>query len=441
MKNRVSRKQVNSVSDRTSSSVKTADQQSLIKFFAAVTILSWSAAFTSLSISILYFGRGTFDRLLSFKATDFPGNLQTTCNVNPLGVHYFGDLVSTLCHSMLASPYLSEVTTNYFPFTYVFFRPFLSMFTLEAGVTYVITSFILFGAVLIGIPVLYALHEQTISDKLIVLILGISLSQPMINAIDRGNSQIFVTGFLVCGIYLNSIGKKEAGPFLMGIAVALKGYPLIYLLRYIQLKQWRSLYLACRTALIATTISLLIFEGGLARNLRAMIQDISNFRSYENQLLYNNSIKAFFQSAERLGILPKTIFELLEPRLFFLSILILGLSFALLLLRNLNGFDATIICASTSCLILDLTAAYVLTLFVIPILFIPQICNTEIKNKILLTMIAVLMAPKNLILIHETQGDIDTSVGLNSIINPAIMITMITIIGFTHFKNRSRSGA
>jgi hypothetical protein len=441
MKNRVNRNQVKSVSDPTIPLIKIGEHQNLIKFYAAATILSWSIASTSLLISILYFGRGSLDRLLSFKASDLPGNLQTGCNVNPVGVHYFGDLVSTLCHSMLPSPYLSEVTTNYFPFTYVIFRPFLPIFTSEAGVAYVIALFIAVGAILIGIPFLHALREQTISDRLIVLILGIALSQPMINAIDRGNSQILVTGFLVSGIYFYSVGKKEVGPILLGIAVALKGYPLIYLVRHIQLREWRSLYLAARTALLTTVISLLIFEGGPVRNIRAMMQDIANFRSYENQLLYNNSLKALIQSAERLNVLPNSMFDFFEPNLLIVSIIIIGFSLALLALRNLNGFEAAIVCASTCCLVLDLTSAYVLTLFIIPILFISQIHIADVKNKLLLTMIAVLMAPKNLILIHETRGDLDSSVGLNSIINPAIMMTMIAIIGFTHLNNRSRYGA
>ena len=135
------------------------------------------------------------------------------------------------------------------------------------------------------------------------------------------------------------------------------------------------------------------------------------------------------------------MFDFFEPNLLIVSIIIIGFSLALLALRNLNGFEAAIVCASTCCLVLDLTSAYVLTLFIIPILFISQIHIADVKNKLLLTMIAVLMAPKNLILIHETRGDLDSSVGLNSIINPAIMMTMIAIIGFTHLNNRSRYGA
>jgi hypothetical protein len=397
-----------------------------VERFLNYTIIFWIIGFFLTYTVTFYFGWGEYDKTISFQSSDLPGNLQEGCTIDALGNHYFGDLMSVLCHSKLESPYISNVVTNYFPLSYVILRPLL--FIVDYGIGSAAALLFLTGFPFIFVPLWFALSGDNIKHRRIFIILCLLISQPFLSLLDRGNIQILTTGFIVFGLYMTDFRKSQLGPIFLGLAIATKGYPGIYLIQYLRQKQWKEVYVACRTCGLATLTSLILFKGGLIENTKHMIEDIRGFKSYGDiGLPYNNSLKGLLFSMRQIGAIPNDIFRLADKNLFLIIITIISIGVLLLLSGKTSKFDSAMICAAVSCLVLDLTPSYVLTLFFIPILYISVIKTNEITDNLQLAAIALLFAPKNIPLLNPDSLGQTSTVSMNSLLNPALMIGILGI--------------
>jgi hypothetical protein len=393
-------------------------------YFLRIYIIMWTSAITYLFYRAEYLKIDSFAISLSFHSAEPPGNVAVTCLPKPIGVHYFGDFVSAACHAKLPSPYISEYATNYFPFSYIIMRPFAWL--LNFGLGWSVSALFVFALLTIVVPVYFALQNHRTIDSVIFVILAVFLNQPFISMIDRGNIQILVTGFVVVGMYHLDSRKSWMSPVLIGFATAMKAYPVIYMAIYVRRREWKRLIISLITALFVSLCSLLMFTGGITENFRMMIRKILVFHDVTNTWLrYNSSLKALLLSVEEKnsGWAGEIAREFLSNYTVVILCLVLILSVVILTL-NIDMFSFGILAATFCSLFLDLTATYVLTLFIVPLMYLSDSPTKPWTRFVSLTCLAILLVPKGISL-TKTGGDHVAS--LASFLNPAMMILLIVL--------------
>ena len=104
------------------------------------------------------------------------------------------------------------------------------------------------------------------------------LSYPFLIAVDRANFELLVFVLLLAFMSCFARGQYGWSAILLGLAIALKLYPVVLLALYIPAKHVRAALLSLAVAAVATLGSLLFFEGGLWENVSFLLQG-SNVRS------------------------------------------------------------------------------------------------------------------------------------------------------------------
>jgi hypothetical protein len=104
------------------------------------------------------------------------------------------------------------------------------------------------------------------------------LSYPFLFALDRGNFELLVFVLLLGFLFFFTRGRHGWGALCLGLAIALKLYPVVFLALYAPARNWRAALVAGAVAAGATLGSLLCFEGGLWANASFLLQ-AANFQS------------------------------------------------------------------------------------------------------------------------------------------------------------------
>ena len=395
------------------------------RYFFRAYLIMWTSAISYLFYLSQYREIDSFATFLSFYSAEPPGNVSVDCLPKPIGVHYFGDLVSAACHAKLPSPYISEWATNYFPFSYVIMKPFAWLMNFGLGLS--MGALIICALLTIVFPIHLSLRHHRTFDSVVFAIIAVVLSQPFISLIDRGNIQILVTGFVVLGLFNLNAEKSWVSPVLIGLATAMKVYPFIYMAIYVKHREWKRLAISVITALLVSLGSLLMFAGGITENFRMMFNKVLVFHDVTNSALrYNSSLKALLLSVEEknrgwAGDIAK---ELLSSYTLVTLCLVLILGVMILTVK-MDMFSFGILAAVFCSLFLDLTATYVLTLFVVPLMHLSDSPIKSWTRFISLTCLAILLIPKGISL-TESGGKNDVA-SLTSILNPTMMIILFVV--------------
>lgn len=104
------------------------------------------------------------------------------------------------------------------------------------------------------------------------------LSYPFLFAVDRGNFELLVFVLLLGFLFFFTRGRHGWGALCLGLAIALKLYPVVFLALYAPARNMRAALVAISVAAGATLGSLLCFQGGLWANATFLLQ-AANFQS------------------------------------------------------------------------------------------------------------------------------------------------------------------
>jgi len=384
----------------------------------------WVCGILCTFVSSEYLRFGRFSTTLSFYSPDPPGNIPTTCKPQPLGLHYFGDFVSIVCHAQFASPYNSGFISNYFPFSYVMMSPFGPLMRLH--VLAALLPFIIASSLLICIPIIKSMSYVSKAERYLTVLIAVVMTYPFISFIDRGNAQGFVTGFLVTGIYLYMNSRFNESAIFLGLATALKGYPIIFLIIFVRKRQWRPLAISILTGGIATIIPLLFFDGGMIRNIQGLMSRISGLQDSSFQFnAYNNSLKGLLFSIQELKISPLTgVSHLLTDNYSMVAALIAGIIIIAALTLKFDLLEFSILASIFCCLLIDLTAGYVLTTFFVPVMiFLSGKYEISPRRSFwYMAGIAIILAPKGISISNPASNTIPS---FGTIISPLIMCALL----------------
>lgn len=390
-------------------------------------MMAWTISLVAMFVRSQYQQLDNWSNMVSFYPAEPPGNVPSLCMPNPIGVHYFGDLVSWGCGSLLENPYRDSWGHSYFPLAYWVGKPF--GWLLEDGL---INSLYLFWAVfVIFIAMIWMISKQIDSDNLghlvIWVIFSISLSAPGIGLLDRGNAQLVVFLALMMWMFHLTKGDHQLGAIWLGVAVAIKGYPIIFAVHYIRERQWRAFIIAALTASLGFAIPIVAFEGSLAMTVSSFLHQLTSHVQSDGVVRYNSSLLGLLRVLEEATDSGNNF---LNPVHFLVALAIkkytiLSLVFAFVLIaltmnRSVEFFEFLVLGSVFCCLLIQVVGSYVLGFFWLPLLVACSLEQMNSRRRVALFLLALILVPKGLTL--GSIGGITPS--LTTILNPIIMVTI-----------------
>lgn len=417
--------------------------EQLRRVVAVYVFASTAVAFLVFSISTYLGWNGPLERI-SFRGDDLPDNIQSGCFTKPFGSHYFGDFLSTICHSQLNSPFKSTEGTNYFPFAYVLFRPL--SFLAEIHILFAYLPFL----ILVSSSILILISQRTAGAHSAIERAAIAgslvfLSQPLLSAFDRGNIQALVVLLCGLGVFLDFEGDdpratSRGGYLLVGLAGAIKGYPILFLLLWALKKQHRQFILGLVTAGLLSLVSLFSFAGGFGINLRAFVADIRGFGVSDTEFLQiNSSLRALLVGLREvhLQIVSAASLQLLRfDNLIRLCLILIMLAVAALSRESV--FRVLLCISMVIWLLLNFNPPYALAIFLIPTLEVfGSVPRSGRRTDLALTVLLFSLLLPKFGLIESTQS---ASISVLTILNPLLILMMIGLLTFDATRTTHRAG-
>lgn len=343
------------------------------------------------------------------------------------------------------NPYFETyfIKSNYYPFANVVF--YLLTFLPKR------VAFALFSGTFIW--ALYAINTVNLrlerpKDARLPLLALTFLTYPFLFTVDRGN----IEGMLFLLLYW-FLQKKDDHPVmsaaLLGSAIAMKVYPAVFLVLLWSEKKYRQSVLTILVTLLITVGSLLVLRGGFHENLGFILSGfaLNNkvFLPDNNLLLAGVSLfsvlkyllhsagTALPQGLEGLGLLRAYSVTVLAV-FGFMSLYIVRIErvlwkkvallvFAMLLFPHVS-FDYKLI-----------------SLFLPIYLFIKE-AQPSRSDLLYAAAFGLLLIPKNYVFLSFfTFTGVTNDVGIDTLLNPMIMIGMLAWIMVEGFRSKSRSRA
>lgn len=399
---------------------RTRPRRDYVVQYAATAGVGFALFFVVSYLGSFYLGAFTFPRALSFPAAEWPGNAGSV--VDPtfaVGVHYFGDYLATWLQSAAPSPYLTGSAvfpSNYPPVVHLLLRPLTWMpYFMSLGL------FLLVSAAAILVPMAFALRGRRPGQRVVLLVTGVVLTGPFLSVLDRGNAQGIVTGLMIAAALLLASRRDLWAAIFIGLAAALKGYPIVFVAVLLHRRKWLESAVAAGVFLGVTAMALLTFEGGFGANVRALWDATSPFRNVQVGAetvdpAFNYSLYSLLQvlDNERIGLAGSALHHYAIAAVVVVVVTVLvALAPRLSLSERLLALCVLIVLVPT------ITGSYVLTVFFAPIAVIALGgSRTSRLPTFYVVVVAVLMVPKGIPL--ETGWS-----SVASVVNPLLTLVLL----------------
>jgi hypothetical protein len=394
--------------------------------YAAVAAGGFAAFLVTAYVGATYLGAFDFASVLSFQANDWPFNIRTLPDSSfAVGIHYFGDFLATWRQSAVASPYVTDASlwpSNYPPAVHLLFRPL-------TWLPYHVALFVFLTASAVAVigPMWFAFRTRPAAQRVLLVVSGVVLTGPFLSMLDRGNLQGVVSGLVIVAALLLASRRDLWAAICIGLAAALKGYPLILIVILIHRRRWRVSAGALGVFCGITLLALLTFGGGIAANLEGLWSATSPFRNLEvgGETVvpaYNNSLYSFLQVAGAADVPGSN--ALLTHYGALVAVLALVVVVVALLPR-LSLVERLIALCSFTILAPTITGSYALTLLLAPV---AVLALRGTRRWRLPTLYAVLiglaMVPKALPI---GSGDVTVA----SVVNPMLVVMLLTAVAIS----------
>jgi hypothetical protein len=348
-----------------------------------------------------YLQRSTFENLLSFYGPDGPGLYPNVVLPKPYGVHFFGDFLLPQWQSRLSNPWIyndpaGPPINNYLPFTMAIFR-FLAQFSYWKS----FIGFFASSLVLLTAPLITGLKSFAKLEKLQLIVASVLLTGPMISLLDRGNLQLLLIALCLTALALHQNNFANTAAVVLGLAIALKGYPAVLLIFFVRERQFRALFLSISTAIVSTLAAISLYSVGIWQGLTLVKRNIelwgvSYTRGY---LSYNNSIKGTLVSVESFNIpLVSRLSTFLLAHVGLVSLVILAVALFVLLNNRTTNFEVALVCAALMCGLVDYVAPYAIGLYFIAVYYLWSE-GSQVPRRWFIAygwLVAILLAPKGI---------------------------------------------
>lgn len=396
-----------------------AARRDYFTLYAAIAGTGFAVFLCLAYVGAFYLRTGDFVAGLSFRADDWPANAGPTANAAyALGVHYFGDFLATWLQSDAASPYVTGSAiwpSNYPPFTHLLFKLLTWMSYRTSLAVYLAVS-----SAAILIPIWIALRGRPASQRVLLVVIGVVLTAPFISVLDRGNVQGIVSGLVIVTALLLLQNRNYGAAVCIGVAAALKGYPIVLVSLLIRRRCWKESIIALSTFTALTLLSLWSFEGGLTANLRGFWNATSPFRNLDvgketAAPAHNNSIYALLQVARDQAV-PAA--DAMLSHYWIVAALVTIAAIVVALLPRATLVEQFVALCAFMVLTPTITGTYALTLFFAPLVLLAQKRSSDGPFPTLYAvLIGVMVVPKGL--------PIQDNATIASVANPLVALALL----------------
>jgi len=359
--------------------------------------------------------------------------------------HSFGDLLAVCIHAENRDPYFASIPqpfsrprsfpSNYFPFGAVLPYP-LTLVPYPWAVGIFITGF---AAILFAFNWYFMRTGDPYADAITITAMTL-MNYPAQVVVDRGNIEAFVFTFLA-GFTVYLVRRQFApSAALLGAAIAMKAVPVVFLPLCYRAAKRRGVFIAVATAAAVTIVSLLLIRRPMNISLSRLTSILFTYSgnvtaglesAHHSSSLYGLfAIGAWFSQASPNA---NAIWNALLSNYSLIAAAILISSMAACVMLPMKLWEMATV--ATVCLVLlpQGSPDYRLIHLMIPFaLFVNS--KTDRANGLLNTVLfSLLLVPKSfVILAHETS--------LNSVLNPLLMIGLLTRTTFEAYRRRRNHG-
>jgi hypothetical protein len=361
-----------------------------------------------------------------------------------------GDFSDVLRDGHTLNPYLQFSSAQY---------PFLALlgfaFSLLGGVAY--PTFLTIVAAFHLVFSAASLRLAKLSSSAPHVFVVAFLTYPFLFAVDRGNFELLVFVLLLAFIYFFTTGRQGWSALCLGLAIALKLYPVVLLALYAPAKNVRAAVIVLAVAAGATLGSLLCFEGGLWANASFLLQ-AANFQS--NWMF--REFTAFSSNMVQRGVALITFIKwitietgfirgmsdaLFQSRYLISSALVAAAAAIYTVFIEKELWRRVAILVLVTLLLPPLSADYKLLLIYLPLYLFIDCDKRSLLDPTFLAIFGLLLVPKDYYylssVISETRAAYDISIAVPANITLLLLLGLFIVISglanWIHHARESRA--
>jgi hypothetical protein len=200
--------------------------------------------------------------------------------------HQYSDWTESVRSVAESSPYVGALRSCYFPFPLLVMELAVGKSVVASMAIYALIAALAFlGGIFLFWrnwvrPAMGAKTAAADLGILLYLLLTVVACDPTWHGFDRGNIDLWVGG--LCLIYIAEVYKPRAwlGTIALGLAIALKGYPLALVLLGLQQRKFLETGVAVVIAVAVSLVALQGFDGGIVLNWQRMHANQALFEDY-----------------------------------------------------------------------------------------------------------------------------------------------------------------
>jgi hypothetical protein len=411
--------------------------------FITVYLICFFISISYMLIQLNYFQISTLNNFV-WNWDDFPG-VPNVPKVSAFGGHYFGDflhLITTANNPPGQTPFWP-----YLPFTNLFSIPFLQINYL-VGYFIFSTVFIFMGF----INTIQLFKFLNYKDLVIFTMFFIFGNVGTLYLLDRGNIQLAVSGFIGLSIFFLMRDRFHLFAFFIGVAGAIKVWPLFFLIYLVKHHKLKSFVLGIATFVILNFCALTFLQIPILEMIPFISQqiiEIRQFNSAEGALWHrggkNTSLLVTLYIFNQIDMISNIATFFIEH---YLYIQALALFIFVVMYLRLKQKNLILELLMISCFLLIIPAAQYgystsIISILVPLLLVDQIFfnnnNNFVRNirekfifliakRSIIVLLAIVLVSWT-IRIPDRSGDTRYLMDLNSVFSP-LGILLIMSLGF-----------
>jgi hypothetical protein len=347
--------------------------------------------------------------------------------------------------------HVERVGTAYPPFANLFYYLLSRLSADDAGTgtggaskaqDYAFWLFVGFPFIAFPVLVLFWINPNNSWLFGLLVVLTFNLSYPMLFALDRGNLELSILPLITAFAWLHDSASKSRryiAATVLGMAIALKLYPILFLFLYLKRRKWSSAFIATVVCLVLTIASYFAFRGSFMENVAGHLHFI---KSTSGKIAidlnwatrYSSSLFSFLYLSARALLNSNATAEWIRHHFIYFQLPFFVIVLMFLAARALSNAR---LFASLCCLAILATPESpdykLLLLFPAAIGLITDNGGTRVFNLLFVSLVGLLLIPKNWIMIFD-------EVSYGSIINPFLVISFLLLLMFAPNTSAPRRG-
>jgi hypothetical protein len=337
------------------------------------------------------------------------------------------------------NPYFGDypIKSNYYPFANIVFYAF--SFLPPYPSLFAFTGLFVLPLVIFSFR---SIDGENRTRRLTNTFIFSLLSYPVLYTVDRGNLEGLLCIMLLLFVYFLRKQKITVGCVFLSLAIALKGYPALFLVLLLSERRYKETAATAMTALAVSAVSLLMLEGGFLDNLRFILHgfELGNVQAFasNNYVFAGVSLfslaKLFFVKAGSINNLDMQVF--MNIYIWVVTALAVALSAYVMFIEK-QMWKKTTLLVGAILLFPHVSFDYKLILLTIPVfLFLNSDDDSQLAFLGSLGF-GLLLVPKSYYFFSGVASN-TVFLSVSALLNPAIMVAIMSAIIVEGMSLRAR---